>query len=189
MTGRERGETGGHSHDEPGPGTRPDFWALLRVLSEHGVEFVLIGGFAVSLHGYVRTTKDVDIVPAPDPENLSRLWDAVSALDARPSEFDDFAAQELPAPFSREALMEGGNWVLYTRAGRLDVMAYVEDEDGELPYEDLRADAEAAEFDEVGRPLWFASAAHLIAMKEHAGRDEDLRDVSALRRALGLEDG
>lgn len=172
----------------PGPDTPPDFWGLLRVLCDHQVDFVIIGGFAVSLHGYVRTTKDVDIVPAPDRENLARLWDAVSALDARP-EFGDFLAEEMPAPFTLEGLVEGGgNWILYTRLGRLDLMPYVEDADGELPYEELRAAAESAYFEEVGAPVWFASVHHLIAMKEHAGRDEDLRDVSALRRTLGLED-
>lgn len=173
----------------PGPDTPPDFWGLLRVLRDHDVEFVIIGGFAVTLHGYVRTTKDIDIVPSSEPANLSRLWDAVSAIDARPAEFGDLGPEEMPAPFSRSGLIEGGgNWILYTTLGRLDVMPYVEDDDGELPYEELRADAEAADFDEVGGRLWFASAAHLIAMKEHTGRDEDLRDVSALRRALGLED-
>ena len=39
---------------------------LLGVLREHGVELVVIGGFALSAHGVVRGTKDVDIVPDPD---------------------------------------------------------------------------------------------------------------------------
>ncbi|MGH2872298.1 MAG: hypothetical protein ACRDL5_07520, partial [Solirubrobacteraceae bacterium] len=61
---------------------------------------------------------------------------------------------------------------------------YVEDDDGELPYAELRARADCEEFEEVGGPLWFASVEHLIAMKLHAGRDEDLRDVSVLRWAV-----
>ncbi len=173
----------------PGPHTRPDFWGLLRALCEHDVEFVVIGGFAVGLHGYVRATKDVDIVPAPDEANVSRLWDALLALDARPAEFGDFAPDEMPVPFTRAGLVEGtGNWALYTRLGRLDLMPYVEDDDGELPFAELRAAADSEEFEEIGARLWFASAQHLIAMKEHAGRDEDLRDVAALRAALGLEE-
>ena len=35
---------------------------LLRVLGEHEVEFVIIGGFALSAHGVIRGTKDIDIV-------------------------------------------------------------------------------------------------------------------------------
>jgi hypothetical protein len=173
----------------PGPETEPDFWGLLQALSEHEVEFVVIGGFAVSLQGYVRTTKDVDIVPSPDPANLARLWDAVSALGARPANWDDFKPDELPA-FTLEGFTEnGGNWMLYTRLGRLDLMPYVEDLDGELPYATLRAEADTDTFAEAGdQRIWFASVRHLISMKKRAGRDEDLLDVTALRRAHGLED-
>jgi hypothetical protein len=46
---------------------------ILRALTEHGVEYVLIGGLAVQTHGHVRTTNDADLIPAPDPANLKRL--------------------------------------------------------------------------------------------------------------------
>lgn len=50
---------------EPGP--------LLERLADAGVEFVIIGAFAVIAYGYVRATRDLDIVPAPTPENYERL--------------------------------------------------------------------------------------------------------------------
>lgn len=178
-----------HEGNEPGPDTEPRFFDLLKVLSEHSVAFVLIGGFAVTLHGYVRTTKDVDIVPDPSEENMTRLWDALSALHARPGEFDDFAPQELPVPFTREGMVRsGGNWMLYTTFGRLDVMTYVEDADGEIPYRDLREGAERVELEQVGQPFWIASTDDLIAMKEHADRDIDRIDVTAMRMAQGSEE-
>lgn len=52
-----------------------DIEAILRELVEAGVEFLLIGGVAVGYHGHVRATKDVDVVPAPDRENLERPLD------------------------------------------------------------------------------------------------------------------
>ena len=70
------------SGQPPGPETPARFFDLLRVLSDHHVEFVLIGGFAVALHGHVRATKDVDIVPEQSPENLTRLWNALDELKA-----------------------------------------------------------------------------------------------------------
>lgn len=173
----------------PGPHTPPRFYDLLRSLRDAGVDFVLIGGFAVTLHGYVRTTKDIDIVPDPRQENMSRLWDVLSAIDARPAELAEFKPEELPAAFTREGFIEaGGNWVLYTKLGRLDVMPYVEDADGEIPYDELRAAAERVDLPEVGQPIWVASLDHLIAMKEHADRDIDRIDVTAMRMAQGLED-
>ena len=82
---------------------------LLKVLRDQGVEFVVIGGFAVILHGVERATKDVDVVPEQSRENLARLWDALVELEARPAEVGDFRPQEMPMPFSLEGLVEGGD--------------------------------------------------------------------------------
>lgn len=58
----------------------PAFDELLRRLADAGVDFVLIGGLAVTAWGVVRGTKDVDVVLDPDPDNLTRL--GVEDLDA-----------------------------------------------------------------------------------------------------------
>src|SRR4051794_3320235 len=120
----------------PGPDTPPRFYELLRALCASEVEFVVIGGFAVNLQGYQRTTKDIDIVPQPTNDNLSLLFHALASMDARPAEIGDFKPKEMPMPFTPEGLMEGeGNWVVYTRFGRIDLMPYVEDTEGELTYD------------------------------------------------------
>ena len=46
---------------------------LMDALVSGGVRFILIGGLAVGVHGVVRATRDMDIVPDPDPTNLERL--------------------------------------------------------------------------------------------------------------------
>lgn len=53
---------------------------LLRVLDDHGVEHVIIGGFAVIAHGVIRTTQDLDICPDPAAANLRRLAGAPGDL-------------------------------------------------------------------------------------------------------------
>ncbi|HUZ81980.1 MAG TPA: hypothetical protein VMU73_07015, partial [Gaiellaceae bacterium] len=141
-----------------------------------------------TLQGFTRNTKDIDIVPRSGRENYTRLWNALSSLGARPAQAGDFNPNEMPVSFTLEGLIEGGgNWVLYTTLGRIDLMPYVEDTEGELPYEELRESAEEVTIAEVGSPIWVASVEHLIGMKEHAGRDQDQIDVTALRRAHGLE--
>jgi hypothetical protein len=45
----------------------PDFRDFLKLLNTHGVEYLLIGGYAVSYHGYPRATKDMDIWIALHP--------------------------------------------------------------------------------------------------------------------------
>jgi len=96
-----------------------DIEALLRELVEGQVEFLLIGGVAVAYHGYVRSTKDVDVVPASDRNNLERLAAVLGHLEAQVEGAEDFDEGELPDPLDPAVLELGGNWVLSTRlAGR-----------------------------------------------------------------------
>lgn len=83
--------------------TRPATWEdvkrLARYLEEAGVEYALIGGYALAAHGLVRFTEDIDLLVDPSAENsrrwivaLSRLPDgAARALAAEP---DVFASQK-----------------------------------------------------------------------------------------------
>ena len=162
------------------------FFELLRALRAHDVEFVVIGGFALGFHGAGRATKDVDVVPKPGRENLSRLWSALEELEAEPQGLDDFRPEEMPVEWSLEGLIAGGgNWIVHTRFGRLDVMQWVEPFES---YDELRANAVQEYVDEVGATILVAGLDDLIAMKEMAGRDQDLVDVTALRMAHGLEE-
>ncbi len=98
-----------------------DIPGLLRELVQEGVDFLVIGGVAVGFHGYVRATKDVDVVPAPDPENLERLARVLRRLGAEVEGAQGFESEELPDPLDPSALALGGNWVLRTRLGRCDI--------------------------------------------------------------------
>ena len=51
----------------------PDFREFLRLLNAHNVEYLLIGGYAVSYHGYPRATADLDIWVAVHPANADRV--------------------------------------------------------------------------------------------------------------------
>lgn len=153
--------------------------AILRVLSEHAVDFIVIGGFAVIAHGYVRATKDVDIVPDPDVENLGRLASALSSLDAKVRGMEEFDDAELPQP-DRDGLALGGNFVLDTERGRLDILQVV---DPDLGYSELLRNAVPVEV--LGHPIRVCGFADLVAMKTAADRDEDRLDLKRLREARG----
>lgn len=154
-----------------------DAAGLLGALSDHGVEFVVIGGFAVIAHGYVRATKDLDVVPDPDPDNLARLADALSTLNARVRGMEEFDESELPQP-DREGLALGGNFVLDTDGGRLDILQAVEPG---LTYDELSRDAVTVEA--LGRQIRVCGYRDLVAMKTAADRDEDRLDLKRLREA------
>lgn len=57
-----------------------DLKALCSSLNEHGVEYLLIGGFAVILHGYVRATKSIELLVTSTPENIRRIKKALAYL-------------------------------------------------------------------------------------------------------------
>lgn len=158
--------------------------AILRALVEREVEFVVIGGLAVAAHGYVRGTKDIDIVPSPARENLARLYDALVGLAAEPIEAGDFRPQEMPVAFDVDGLSHGGNWALRTLRGRLDILQWAA---GFESYEELRSRALELELHGVGR-VQFAGYGDLVAMKEAAGRPQDQEDLRRLREARGLEE-
>jgi hypothetical protein len=175
----ERGARTG-SDGEPSPHVPPlRAGALLALLADHQVQFVIIGGFALAAHGVVRATKDIDIVPAPSKRNLARLAAALATLEAEPLLADDFEPNELGLEPNQEGLAFGGNTAMRTRLGRLDVMQQV---DGIKAYESLHSRSVVHEVEGAGR-FRFASVDDLIAMKSVAGRPQDLIDVTSLERA------
>lgn len=155
-----------------------DIPGILAELVREGVEFLVIGGVAVGYHGHVRATKDLDVVPAPDPANLEKLALVLENLDARIEGAEDFNKGELPDLPDPAALAQGGNWVLQTRLGRLDIMQWIDDE---ALWKRL---APAAIEDRIADlPIKLISYEDLVALKERAARPEDLTDLERLRIA------
>lgn len=152
--------------------------ALLGALSSHGVEFLIVGGFAVAAHGFPRATKDLDICPEPSDRNLQRLADALIELDAEPIGLREFEGEfELTPDF--DGLKLGGNWVLMTKHGRLDIMQSLKGLGDDGGWKELRPHAEKRTF--LGHECFFCSYEDLLKMKTAAGRDQDKVDIRTLK--------
>ena len=160
----------------------PDFDgpAILEVLTRHGVDCVLIGGFAAIVHGSPLLTNDVDVVPDPAAPNLGRLSTALYELDAkvRAAELDE------PLPFHHDAtsLAAGRIWNLTTKYGDLDI-TFVPS--GTTGFADLTRDAETVVL--RGTEIRLASLADIVRSKEAAGRDKDRRALPVLRELLARQ--
>lgn len=152
--------------------------ALLGCLRDAQVRFVIIGAVALGVHGVVRGTRDLDIVPGPDRDNLARLAAALRGLQARQLGVD---AELLPnQPTDPDGLAQGGSYQLETRLGRLDILQG----SGVIPsFAEL--DRDAIEVRYAGLELRVCSLAHLRQMKRVAGRPQDLRDLEDLEIAHG----
>lgn len=160
--------------------TELDIQGILAELSREEVDFLVIGGVAVGFHGHVRATKDVDVVPSRTEENLEKLVRVLERLDAVVEGADEFDPGELPDPLDPRALALGGNWVLLTRLGRLDLMQWL----GDIPlWEELSPSAVEEQIG--GIPIKFVSYEDLVKLKELAARPEDLADLKRLREARG----
>jgi len=153
---------------EPAPPL--DAERILRAFAEHGVDYVLIGGLAVQTYGHVRTTNDADLIPAPTPENLGRLADALRSLDARV-----INAGADPIEIDAKMLLRATIWQFATPDGGVDVMHEVP---GGRPYEELRSGALLVLLGEIEVPV--VGLDDLIHMKLSRGRPVDLSDVAAL---------
>ena len=154
---------------------------LLLALRHAQVGFIVIGGIAVGVHGYVRATKDLDIVPDPDPENLTRLAALLRELGAEHVGVGEFAADEFPYdPTDPEQLAQGANFRLETCLGPLDIMQWVAGIGSDPAYTTLAREAIKVPF--RGERLLVCGLDHLRAMKMAAGREEDLRDLRELER-------
>jgi hypothetical protein len=139
---------------------------LLRALTAHRVDFVVIGGLAGMARGSSYPSYDLDVAYARDDDNLERLAATLRELDATRRS----APAGLPFQLDAKTLREGANFTFDTRHGPLDILGAPT---GAPPYERLRDGAGEAMPIE-GELFAVASLDHLIAMKEAAGRPKDL---------------
>ena len=98
---------------------------LIARLIEHGVEFVVVGGYAATIHGASYVTFDLDICApcfASDVTNLSRLHAALADLHP----MHRTSLQERPFVFPPGTSEETGNIYLKTDLGQLDVLGAIE---------------------------------------------------------------
>lgn len=151
--------------------------AILPLLAEHGVEFILIGGGAGIVHGLARATYDVDVVYARNDENLRRL---VAAL-ASHQPYLRGAPPGLPFRWDLQTLQRGLNFTLTTSLGSLDLLGEVT---GGGTYEQLLPFSES--FTIYGAECRVVSLERLIDLKRAAGRPKDLEALAELE--LLLED-
>jgi hypothetical protein len=152
---------------------------LLRALDERGIEHIIVGGFAVNAHGFIRVTKDLDIVPSPAEENLGKLAQMLRDLDATILDTGDFEPEEMPADPTRQAdLAMGGNFCLITDLGRIDIMQWLSG----IDFDDLYAELDhgAIESNVDGIPVRVCGLEDLLKMKRAAGRPQDLEDLKRL---------
>lgn len=158
---------------------------FLQALSSDSVEFVLVGGMAMQLHGYLRMTYDIDLVLAMSDANLSRFIEVAKRFGLTPVipvPIDSLKNSSLIDQWHREkgmlafALREPG-----AGGSAVDVLVRPD-----VSYEALAAQAVQGQI--FSHAVKIASIDHLLEMKRAANRPKDQLDIEALGRIKRGED-
>ena len=136
---------------------------MLKCLNKAGVDYIMVGGWAVNLHGYVRATIDLDIWILADQENARKVYAALG-------EFGAPLGQVKPEDFAQD----GTIFQIGVAPCRIDVINKI---DG-VKY--AEAAPRAIQKTIEGVPVRIISREDLIANKRASGRTKDLADAEIL---------
>ncbi len=151
---------------------------LLQRLSDAEVRFILVGDLAVNAWGYLRATKDVDLVPDPEIGNLRKLIAVLASLEGKVDVDGRLLASSALSAFLRT----GDRTYVVTDLGRVDVLQGLP----QVPsFAALDADAEDVNMD--GIMVRVCSLDQLLAMKRTSQRLRDRDDLEGLEAAHGIE--
>jgi len=152
---------------------------LLERLASADIRFVLVGGLAVNAWGYLRATRDVDLVPDRSPENLKKLEALLAELDGKVDVDGRLLASDATAIF----LKTGDRMLVVTELGRVDILQGL----SQIPnFAELEAGATTVDME--GLSVRICSLEHLLAMKRASERPRDRDDLEALEAAQSEPD-
>jgi len=158
---------------------------FLHSLSEGQVRYVLVGGMAVQLHGFVRSTFGIDLVLAMNDENLVRFIEVAKRFGLTPSipvpidslrnaaQIEQWHREKGMLAFSLREPQVGG--------GVVDILVRPE-----VPFEKLMENAVEGKLFE--QQVWIAAIDDLLTMKRIANRPKDRLDIEALQKIKRGED-
>lgn len=155
---------------------------VLAALNARGVPYVVVGGIAVVLHGHARLTVDLDLVVDLAADPAGKAIEILTSLGFRPRL--PVKAEDFADPRTRTEWVERRNLTVFSMHDPSSPLREVDlFATHPIPFDDLVAASTVVPID--GIDVRVASVDHLIALKQTAGRPQDLTDIEALRRLGG----
>ena len=139
--------------------------SLFAAFLESNVEYAVVGGIAVNMHGYLRATNDLDIFIRPTEENARAAFNALQKLGVLLGSLEpnDLLDDEANFRFGRDE-------------DHVDILASI----GEMSFDQVWRNRIEANVEGLTVP--FISKTDLIENKRQVGRLRDLADVEELTR-------
>ena len=148
-------------------GLHQDFRDLLVLFADAGVEFVIVGAYALALHGTPRASGDIDLFVRATPANAERVFAALARFGA-PLEAAGVAAGDFAQP--------GLVYQIGLPPRRIDVMTKIYG----VTFDEAWESRVTVEVE--GRAVGFIGRATLLKNKQAAGRPQDIADIARLQR-------
>lgn len=149
----------------------PDFLDMLCELNAAGAEYLVVGAFAMSAHGFSRSTGDIDIWVRPTPDNAKRVMRAITTFGAP---LLGLRIEDLHTP---DVVFQIG-----VEPQRIDILTTIE----AVTFDEAWPARMIVEFSGAEYPV--LDIPHMIINKRAAGRDKDQLDVKRLERAMQRRD-
>jgi hypothetical protein len=144
----------------------PDYKEMLSLLLEESVEFVLVGAYALAVHGFPRATGDIDLLVRPSAENAEKVYRCLARFGAPMEGIRS-------GDFSEPGLV----FQIGVAPRRIDILTAI---DG-LSFQEAAKDAIIVRIEDLDIPV--LSKANLIKNKESTGRMKDAVDAETLKKA------
>ncbi|MFP5039729.1 DUF6036 family nucleotidyltransferase [Parasediminibacterium sp. JCM 36343] len=141
-----------------------DFRDFIDALNNHQVEYILVGGYAVILHGYIRSTADMDVWVNKTPSNYEKLKRAYKEFGAPIFSKEDFLGDTYDV------------WAIGVAPNRIDIMNAVKGVLFEEAFNKCQI------FHQGATAVRYIHLNHLLKAKEAAGRFKDKADIEQLTR-------
>jgi predicted nucleotidyltransferase len=142
-----------------------DYKEMLQILLEEGVRFIIVGAYALAVHGYPRATGDIDIWIKPDADNAHRVMRSLKRFGT-----------PLYSLSENDFIAQGTVFQIGVVPRRIDIITSITG----VGFDDAWNDCLKVEIDGLVIPV--LSKEKLITNKEATGRDKDAIDVKNLRK-------
>ncbi len=142
-----------------------DYKDMLQVLLDNGVNFLLVGAYAMGVHGYPRATGDIDIWVEPSAENSARVYRSMVEFGAPLHEIDE-------TTFGTPGVI----FQIGVAPRRIDIITTISG----VGFDEARQQQQIAEIEDMPVPI--LSLNDLIRNKRATGRDKDRLDADRLEK-------
>ena len=142
-----------------------DFLDFVKLCNKHEVKYLVIGGYAVSIHGYPRSTKDLDICIKISEDNAEKMLKVIDDFGFGSLELrkEDFLKNDFVTQLGHEPV-------------RIDILNNLAGVD----FDEAWANRKIVNYE--GEPISFIGYTELLTTKTQAGRPQDLADISKLKK-------